>query len=491
MHHTFRIASQKILAVSGFVTVYILVGMPGVGFAQHFTLLESPATLESQDKSFGCGFRDVDNDGDLDVFISSMQSPNVLFTQSDSSELERSPEAPTGGSSASFGCSWGDYDGDGLDDLFVPVFGGPGELYHNDGDALFSRVTDSIVSSTPGAAQGSAWFDFEGDGDLDLLVVTRQESNRVFINDGGEFLTAPPGPLSDAGHDGHGVAIGDYDNDGDLDVFIAGNTEGPNSLFRNDGGGDYTALLGGPMAGDAAVSIGASWGDVDNDGDLDLFVANALESNNFMYLNNGNGSFSSVVDGPHVDATGAAMGSCFGDMDNDGDLDLFVSRSDNQPNTLYLNDGSGLFTLATDSGLTDAARSSRGCSWGDMDNDGDLDLFVTNAFGDDDTNELYQNDLESGHWIGFDLDGDPESGSSYGVRINMTATINGREVTQLREWTGQNGAYGSSTARLHFGLGDATAARSVTVTWPSGKSQTLASLAVDRRITLSEKEAAH
>jgi len=197
-----------------------------------------------------------------------------------------------------------------------------------------------------------------------------------------QFVDATSGPLGDIG-DNSGVAWGDYDNDGDLDLYIA-NESSTNKLFRNDGGGTFVDVTSSPL-GDAGDGRGVAWGDYDNDGDLDLYLANENQGNK-LFRNDGGGTFVDVTSAP-LDDTGNSRGVAWGDYDNDGDLDLYLANY-GQANKLFRNDGGGTFVDATSGPLGDAGVSS-GVAWGDYDNDGDLDLYLANNHQ---ANKLLRND---------------------------------------------------------------------------------------------------
>lgn len=451
--------------------------------APAFTRITTGPMVTGNTKSFGCGWVDADHDGDLDLFIANLDSPNALY-QNEGNGTFSTLAAPTNADvQPSFGCSWGDYDNDGLDDLFIPSFGAPSYLYHNDGNNRFTRVTDSPLTQIPIPAQSGAWADYDNDGDLDLYVVTKDAPNILFQNQGhGTFTSVTNSVLVTDRADAHGIAWGDYDDDGDLDLFVANNYEGPNALYQNYGDGMFEAVTNSSITDDYAVSIGASWGDYDNDGDIDLFVANSLGATNSLYRNDGQGRFAKITDSPIVQDPHNAMGSCWGDYDNDGDIDLFVANSGDQANDLYRNAGNGSFHRVTTGSIVEDIGASRGCSWGDYDNDGDLDIFVTNAFGADDTDVLYRNEGTPHHWIAFRLIGTVSNRSAIGATVRIKA--NG--VWQRRDVSSQDGAYGHNSRVLHFGLADATRADSVIVTWPSGRYEIATDLPPDQTLTLTE-----
>jgi hypothetical protein len=196
------------------------------------------------------------------------------------------------------------------------------------------------------------------------------------------FVDATSGPLGDTGNT-NGVAWGDYDNDGDLDLYLANN--GANKLLRNDGGGAFSNQTSGPL-GDTGVGYGAIWGDYDNDGDLDLFVSNWDAGSNKLFRNDGGGVFSDQTSASLGGSTGWGRAVAWGDYDNDGDIDLYLIVHGGA-NKLLRNDG-GIFSDQTSGPLGDTG-SGNGVAWGDYDNDGDLDLYVAKG---DDANKLFRND---------------------------------------------------------------------------------------------------
>jgi hypothetical protein len=236
------------------------------------------------------------------------------------------------------------------------------------------------------------------------------------------------------------------------------------------------------------------WGDFDNDGYLDLFVAN-WGQNNFLYRNKGDGSFTPITNGIVVaDVVRHSQSAAWADYDNDGYLDLFVANGDENPvvgenNFLYHNNGDGTFKKVTSGVLVDDGAVSRSCAWGDYDNDGFLDLFVGNGGGAgslDQTNFLYRNNGNSNYWINFRLVGSTSNRSAIGAKVRLKATIGGKTFWQLREVSG-GGSLGQNDLRAHFGLGDATNADLVRIEWPSGTVQELQNVAVNQFLTVTER----
>jgi tetratricopeptide (TPR) repeat protein len=331
------------------------------------------------------------------------------------------------------GLAWGDYDGDGDPDLFLVNEDGPltlspdearrspahAALFRNDG-GRFTDVTETAGLDLHGCGMGAAWGDYDGDGDLDL-VVTRFGRNALFRNDGGGHFT----DVSDASGVGapegfwSGAAWGDYDRDGDLDLYVAGYvkyrydealagkgsqqyaavvpfTLNPSSyppernlLLRNDGGVFHDVAAQAGVENLTGRSLSAAWADFDGDGWPDLYVANDI-SDNAMYRNLGNGRFEDVSHAAWVADYRGAMGLGVGDWDNDGDLDIFIAHWIAQENALYDNQARReaaapqpmrFLDIADQVGLGQIALDfvGWGCGFFDFDNDGREDLFVVNG----------------------------------------------------------------------------------------------------------------
>jgi hypothetical protein len=329
---------------------------------------------------------DYDGDGDLDLFVANYGEQDFLYRNNGNGSFTRvDTAAGLSDAGAGYGASWGDYDGDGDLDLFVPNQG-QDFLYRNNGNGSFTRVDTVAGLSDTATGWGGSWGDYDGDGDLDLFV-SNTGQDFLYRNNGNSSFTRVDtvAGLGDAG-DGRAASWGDYDGDGDMDLFVANG--GQDFLYRNNGNGSFTRVDTAAGLGDAGTGQGVSWGDYDGDGDLDLFVANYGGEQDFLYRNNGNGSFIRVDTAAGLADAATGTGASWGDYDGDGDLDLFVSNYSGQQDFLYRNNGNGSFTrVDTAAGLSDAGSGS-GVSWGDYDGDGDLDLFVSN-FGSQDF--LYTN----------------------------------------------------------------------------------------------------
>src|SRR2546426_1182062 len=273
--------------------------------------------------------------------IQSVTGQEALFTR-----ISVGRVATDGGDST--GVAWADYDQDGYLDLFVSNFGTPRNfLYRNNRDETFTRVDNGPITTDIMNAEGCVWADFDNDGDLDLFVSVGLGANDVlYRNDGGGgFTRLTNSPPVQSGGNSRGCAWADYDNDGWVDLFVANEQSQNNFLFHNEGLAGFTRITNGVIATDRGNSFGCSWGDYDNDGYPDLFVANNGRPS-FLYHNQRDGTFAKIVSGPIVTNVASSASGSWGDYDNDGYLDLFVANL-GQRNFLYHNQGDGTFIQIT------------------------------------------------------------------------------------------------------------------------------------------------
>ncbi|MGB0850990.1 MAG: CRTAC1 family protein, partial [Bacteroidia bacterium] len=245
-----------------------------------------------------------------------------------------------------------------------------------------------------GNSWSASWGDYDNDGYDDLFVPinTIGESNILYHNDGdGTFTKITTGPVVE--EDGSSVAgtWGDYDNDGYIDLFVANNINSENKLYHNEGDGTFTSIENSPIVDKGTYSHAAAWADYNRDGNLDLIVSDFHPTNfNFLFYGDGSGGFTEdKISDVGLDAT-SAVGVSWGDYDNDGDLDLFIANTNDENNNLYENQAGVLKRITTGDIVNDGG-SSVGGTWGDYDNDGDLDLYVTNSRSYE-SNFFYEND---------------------------------------------------------------------------------------------------
>ena len=476
--------------------------------------------------SNGAAWADVDGDGWQDLLVTRLGEPAQMFvnrgdgTFADESVM-RGIDAGGGN-----GAAFADYDNDGDADLAL-VGDGPDRLLQNDGTGRFVDVT--VIAGVAGEAtsrgMSATWGDFDSDGRLDLYVTNYMEctgpwttegeiisnvgyhADVLYHNEGDGTFRDVSGDLPDSDRDGAGFTAAWLDVDADvrLDLFVANDFVGlspdHNRLWHNDGAGadrwrfsDVSLESG---AGLYTNTMGVGIGDVDRDGDLDLALSNI--GGNKLLRSQGDGTFveehDTGIERPNqgIDYLTVTWATTFYDLDLDGWEDLFMSAGNlpqapdvvvgEQPNMLFLNDGTGMrfLDVSAVTGLDDVSES-KGAAFADYDNDGDMDLFVVNQAG---SPRLYRNVTGRGekHWLQVDPVGTASNRDGCGARI--TAVVAGEAI--LRQVLCGSGASGSSHQRaVHIGLGAATTVDRVEVLWPSGTRQVVDHVSVDAVLTVRE-----
>jgi enediyne biosynthesis protein E4 len=473
---------KQILMVIALLLVY------GTLFGQTFTRITT-GDIASGSRTLANAWGDYDNDGYVDLFANSVTGNILLYNNNGDGTFTKIVTGLLVTDGNGIGITWGDYDNDGYLDLFSAAGAGgdsTAKLFHNSGDRTFTKITFAHTSDF----QGSSWGDYDNDGDLDLYVTAggnsgAGESNFLYANNGdGTFTRITSGAIvSDVGTS-TAANWADFDNDGDLDLFVANaDPNDRNALYENNRDGTFTKIITGDLVNDLATSLGGSWGDYDNDGDLDLFVSNIGEVN-FLYQNDGppDYTFTKITTGDIVNDESLSIGSAWGDFDNDGDLDLFVANV-GENNSLYSNNGDGNFTKITIGVIVNDGGSSFGASWADYDNDGDLDIFVSNVGGE---NFLYANNGNMNSWINIKCVGTVSNISAIGAKVRVKANINGSPVWQLTEISGQTGCLGQNSLNAEFGVGVATVVDSIRIEWPSGIIDRFADVQVNNFYTATE-----
>ncbi len=455
----------------------------------------SGAGLNGASDNWAMAWGDYDNDGNVDLFVTNYaeDQPNQLYHNNGNGTFTQvSPGPIATDTGISLGATWGDYDNDGDLDLFIANnIGTKNWLYRNEGSGNFTKIENDPVSNYDGYSHGVSWVDYDNDGYLDLFVADYFSTrfNHLYHNNGdgtfSDVTTATPVLESSSSISG---IWGDYNNDGLPDLFVSNINNENNALFKNKGNGDFEKISTGAIVNDGGNSVGASWGDYNNDGYLDLFVTNAGNNNNFLYRNNGDETFTKITTGAIVNDGGHSHGSAWGDYDNDGDLDLFVSNDNSTYNFLYSNNGDGTFTKLTN-GITEAISSSFGAAWADYDNDLDIDLFVANRDGQE--NKLYANSRgRCQNKACLVLVGTNSNYSAIGAKVRLKANIYGQDIWQLREISAQTGGGigGQNDMKMLIGLGDATTIDSLIIEWPSGYTQVVENASVNNCLTITEDQ---
>ena len=464
------------------IAVFILLNQ--ISFAQPFTKITQGDIVNDDRYSEGSSWGDVNNDYYPDLFVPDAYSDktNLLFINNGDGSFSTVISGPVVSdiSTSSGGC-FGDFNNDGYLDLFVQnYFGNNNHFYLNQGNGIFSKVTSGIIVSDGGYSFNSSVVDFNNDGNLDVFVdngaFTGTGGNNFLYqgNGDGTFNKIIYGEIVNDGEQSLSSGWCDYDEDGDMDLFVAnGGTFNyigiDNFLYKNNNDSTFTRITEGIVVNDLGNSAGVSWGDYDNDGDFDLFVANWGGENNFLYQNNGDASFTKITTGVIVNDGGHSVAGAWGDADNDGDLDLFVTNDYNENNCFYENNGNGSFTKLFEGSFVNDGGRSNGATWVDYNMDGFLDLFVPNGQQPSQSNFLYRNNGSSANnWINIICVGIISNRSAIGTKIRAKAVINSQPVWQLRQVSGQTGFNAQNSFNIEFGFGDAAIIDSLIIIWSGG-----------------------
>ena len=496
--------------------------------------------LDVDDLAGGSIVDDFDGDGYLDVIASSsgLQSPIRYFrSNADGTFTEKTAEAGLTGLVGGLNIMQTDYDNDGRLDVLV-LRGGwmgvsgryPKSLLHNLGGGRFSDVTEEAGLLSYHPSQTAVWRDFDGDGWLDLFVgneTTEGSPNpcELFRNNGDGTFTECAAEAGVAVNEFvKGVAGGDFDNDGRPDLYLSVRGR-PNHLFRNVGPMAAPPAPGAARPSQAArlswagrfVDVGAKAGvtgqsvsfptwffDYDNDGWEDLFVTGyqlkdpgdiardvlGLPHGSELarlYRNRGDGTFEDVSRQAGLSRLLLAMGSNYGDLDNDGWLDIFLGTGDPDlgtllPDRVFRNNQGRGFQDVTTSGGFGHLQKGHGVSFADLDNDGDQDIYhiVGGAFEVDHfRNALFENPGHGNHYVSLKLEGVASNRPGIGARIKVSVKTPGGDRS-IHKTMSSGGSFGSSPLRLEIGLGDALSIERIEIRWPSGGApQVLTGIAMD------------
>lgn len=497
---------------------------------KRFPQVAAEAGLDVNGLAGGSIVEDFDGDGLLDVMVSEWQLTGqlrLLRSNGDGTFTERTDEAWLTGLTGALNMMQTDYNNDGWPDVFIlrGAWQGaaghfPKSLLRNNGDGTFTDVTEEAALLSLRPSQAATWFDFNGDGWLDVFI-------------GNESIPGDPNPCELYRNNGNGtftgcalesgvaiarfikaVSSGDYNQDGRPDLYLS-NRGGPNLLFRNDG----PAVPGGGARGkwkftdvteaaglQAAANTFPTWfWDYDNDGWQDIMVTGyAVESaGDFaadclglphsgerarLYRNNRDGTFRDVSATTGVSRLLFAMSASYGDLDNDGWLDFYLGTGDPNmgtliPNRMFRSDAGRRFQDVTTSGGFGHLQKGHGISFADLDNDGDQDIHAVmgGAYsGDLAHNALFLNPGHGHHWITLKLEGVTSNRAAIGARIRIIVqTAEGER--SIYKTVGTGASFGASPLRQEIGLGNATAIRKVEILWPAtGRTQSLTGLEMDR-----------
>jgi hypothetical protein len=511
----------------------------GITF-KHIFSAEKKYIAESM--SGGVALFDYDNDGYLDIYFvnsltvdlakSHQNTRSALYhNNGDNSFTDVTDKAGVGDIGFGMGVAVGDYNNDGFEDLYVTCLG-PNHLFKNNGNGTFRDVTLKAGVSDSRWSTGAAFVDYDNDGKLDLFVSNYVDfdfnhlpefgvgrtcqfkgvpvqcgprglpgaGDSLYHNNGdGTFsdVSKKAGVSDPNGYYGLGVICSDFDEDGFVDIFVA-NDSTPNFLYHNNGDGTFKeiAFISGTAVNESGSEqgcMGVTLGDYDHDGKLDLFITNFDDEYNILYHNEGRNSFTDVsfsskvaqVSLPYV-----GWGTKFFDYDNDGWADLFVANGHAYPQRghyrqrefLHHNNQDGTFSEVASqlgSALLEE-RAGRGVAFGDIDNDGDVDIVVNDLDG---SPQLLRNDGgNTNNSVLIKMIGVKSNRDGIGARVKIVSG----DLTQIDEVHSGGSYLSQSDLRLPFGLEKRTKIDLIEVQWPSGTVDKVANAGVNKIITIKE-----
>ncbi len=484
----------------------------------------------------GAAFLDYDQDGYLDLYVTNGNYNKILSRNKEHPDVKNTEnrlfrnlhngtfqdvtkKTRTGDRGYGMGVTVGDFDNNGYPDIYISNFG-PNVLLKNNGNGTFTDVSKRAGIQGNECSVGAVWLDYDKDGYLDLYV-----GNYITFDPKYNYYYAPdgfPGPMAYDGtpdvlyhNNGNGtftdvtkkmnvynkegramgVGAADYDNDGWVDIYVS-NDHMVNYLYHNNQGKGFedrgiSSGVAFNQVGEATISMSVAFGDYNNDGLIDLFVSDNVYCS--LHENHGSGVFSEMSYKAGIAAACGQFvgwGSSFLDYDNDGDLDLFKVNGElkhlyGQEDQLFENQGNGKFKdVSTDRGAYfQEEHVGRGACFGDYDNDGDIDVYIVNL---EEPGVLLRNNTgNENHWISLLLIGDTSNRDGVGTRISISA--GGKK--QYAQKISSGGYLSTNDPRVHFGLGQNTTIDTIDIIWPSGKTQRLEHVKANQTFTIKESEA--
>ncbi len=505
----------------------------------------------------GIAVADFDGDGFMDIFSVSKNGPCALYRQVAPFKFldiaHAAGVAIDDGPSSNTGCTVVDINHDGWPDIYVCRYDQPNLLFVNNalGDGTFTERAKEYGLDIKDASVHAVFADYDRDGQLDLYLVTnildfskspQGRRHYLFHNDGNNHFTDVTAKSGIWGlSQGHTALWVDFNHDGWPDIYVANDFETPDRLYLNKGDGTFVDVIDERLPHVTYFSMGADAGDLNNDGLIDLFITDMRDRNhaefmsgmeeigrglwemervnelipqymwNAVYLNTGTDRFAEVAHLTGMDATGWTWSARFGDLDNDGRLDAFVtagmirnfidadlvdkqniapslsaranvwknSNPRREATLAYRNLGDLKFEDVSAKWGLDRSGVSFGCVLADLDGDGDLDLVYANY---NEPPTIVRNDTVSGHRAVIKLNGTDGNRTGIGAELTIE-TASGKQVRQLFT---ERGIVASEPALVHFGLGDDTTIKKLTIRWPRGQVQVLENLPADQLLTIAE-----
>jgi hypothetical protein len=452
----------------------------------YFTDITDTAGVGDETHSPSCAMADFNNDSLLDIYLCIKNIPNKLYENIDGTNFQNiAPSANVDDPSTSMDCSFADINNDGWIDLFVSNEFDSSRVYLNNGNGTYTDITASSGIYTYGLSHSPSFSDIDGDGDLDLYITNAEGYCWMFINNGDNSFTDSSYWCGTQGMgETFSCFFGDINNDLVDDLYIVSRGSLRNVMYMGMGNGQFidTTSWSGTQCGNSAGQSSLLF-DYDNDGDLDLYVVNGTFDPDSLYENTGNGQFINIT--PHAlisDSSYGRSASC-GDFNNDGFQDIIVLNAWGKI-SVYQNNGNGTFTdVASTSGLV-YQEDPAGGAVGDIDNDGDLDLYITNITG---KNRLYRNMCDDQNYLKVKLVG--TLSNRFGIGSKIEILNQNDSLISFREMHIGKSRLAMNPPVAHFGIPYGQI-YSVRVTFPSGIIVDSSNITAEQTITIYETETA-
>ncbi len=486
-----------------------------------FVDVAASAGLDKLGNAGGSIVDDFDNDGFFDVVISSVdhcESLHYYHNEGNGTFSDRTTMAKLSDQLGGINLGQTDYNNDGWLDIFVMRGGWENPMHNsllrNNRDGSFTDVTkESGLDCGPFRTHSATWADFDNDGLVDLYIGHEMALSQLFRNKG-------DGTFVDVSHSAglakvaftKGADWGDYDNDGYPDLYVS-NFGSDNFLFHNNRNGTFTEVAKQLHVEKPIMSFPTWFFDFDNDGWLDIFVASFVPSvtevarrylglppqaeTMKLYRNMGNGTFQDVTRDVKLDLVVPTMGANFGDLDNDGFLDFYLGTGAPSyaaliPNFMFRNHAGAYFVDVTSSTGTGHLQKGHGIAFSDINNDGDQDIFINiggPAPGDKYYKALFENPGHGNNWISIKLVGVKSNRPAIGAKVKLTLGAQGGQVDLRYREVSSGGSFGSSTLVQEIGLGKASRIKTLEVWWPASSTrQTFHDVGVNQFIEVKEFE---
>jgi tetratricopeptide (TPR) repeat protein len=483
----------------------------------HFHDVAPQAGLNLYETAGGLIVDDFDNDGLLDIVVSDWSQcghMHFFHNNGDGTFTDRTAQAGLADQLSGLNLIQADYDNDGCLDIFVLrgawEFSERPSLLHNNCNGTFTDVTKQAGLDVANQSQAATWADIDNDGYLDLFIGNEGHPSHLYRNNGN-------GTFEDISHKAgvdrtaytKGVVAADYDNDGFIDFYVS-NLDGNNYLYHNNHNGTFTDVAEKAGVQKPLQSFPAWFFDYDNDGWPDIFVASYYVSVDEvmrsylgtphnsetlkLYHNNHDGTFKDVTTEVGLDRVFMPMGANFGDIDNDGYLDIYLGTGNPVyasllPNVLFHNEQGKRFVDVTAATGTGDLHKGHGVAFADIDRDGDEDLLeeIGGAVpGDAHAFRLFENPGNTNKWINLKLIGTKSNRSAMGAKIKVTIDEGG-QARSIYRTVGSGGSFGASPLEQHIGLGKADRITEINITWPAtNKHQTFTNVAPNQFLEIKE-----